>query len=103
MNYRLLFLKTTFFNVWCELCLEWEETTFRSFNDVCEEYLEINYKCINNRVISFDYFSYFMMNMKKIAKLEILGKGTYGQVFKVEEYFKGMKRKINFAINKIKF
>ena len=87
-----------------EVITEPKETKFKSFEDIFEYYLKINYRAIEKRIIAFDY--HFVINgkyEKDFEQIEELGKGSYGQVFKVKELNKYSNEEKFFAIKKIKF
>ena len=92
------------FYIWGnEVITEPKETKFKSFDEIFEYYLKINYKPIQNRIISFDY--HFVINGKYQKEFntekQVLGEGSYGKVFKVKKLNTNEDK--FFALKEIKF
>jgi hypothetical protein len=75
----------------------------KSFDEVFENYFQINYKMKNRSIVKFndDFIRNGLFEMK-FEEIEKLGEGGYGQVFKVRERY-SLRREARFAIKKMEF
>jgi hypothetical protein len=92
------------FHIWGNQVInEPKKTKFKSFDEIFEYYYKINYKPIQNRIISFNY--HFVKNGKYQKEFNTeeppLGEGYYGKVYKVKK--KHTNEDKFFAIKKIIF
>lgn len=64
---------------------EQKETDFKSFDDIFEFYLKVNYKAIKGKVISFeDRLTHDGKYENEFIELEKIGEGSYGVVYNVK-------------------